>query len=133
MDNFDLLGPLPVVRVAEGEVCYRFDGDQRDWYLAGWADEGVAATKPEFGHYQSNLALRIGNALKQSPRDVATRLIENLQVDDLCEKPSIAGPGFINLTLLPSTLAKAVNEPESFTSNGQRVVVDYSQPNVAKP
>ncbi|MER7246057.1 arginine--tRNA ligase [Kribbella sp. NPDC000426] len=91
-----------------------------------------AATKPEFGHYQSNLALRIGNALKQPPREVAARLIGELQVDDLCENPSIAGPGFINLTLLPSTLAKAVNEPESFTSNGQRVVVDYSQPNVAK-
>src|SRR5690242_18635440 len=91
-----------------------------------------AATKPEFGHYQSNLALRIGNSLKQPPREVAARLLQELNLDDLCEQPTIAGPGFINLTLLPSTLAKAVNEPESFTSNGQRVVVDYSQPNVAK-
>ncbi|TDO59704.1 arginyl-tRNA synthetase [Kribbella sp. VKM Ac-2571] len=91
-----------------------------------------SSTKPEFGHYQSNLALRIGNALGQSPRDVAARLVASLQVEDLCEKPSIAGPGFINLTLLPQTLAKAVNEPESFASKGQRVVVDYSQPNVAK-
>jgi arginyl-tRNA synthetase len=91
-----------------------------------------AATKPEFGHYQSNLALRLGNALGQPPRAVAARLVEALQVDDLCEKPSIAGPGFINLTLLPATLAKAVNQPQSFGSNGLRVVVDYSQPNVAK-
>nr|WP_134122688.1 arginine--tRNA ligase [Kribbella kalugense] len=91
-----------------------------------------AATKPEFGHYQSNLALRLGNALGQPPRDIAARLVDALQVDDLCEKPSIAGPGFINLTLLPATLAKAVNEPQSFSSNGLRVVVDYSQPNVAK-
>jgi arginyl-tRNA synthetase len=91
-----------------------------------------AATKPEFGHYQSNLALRLGNVLGQPPRAVAARLVEALQVDDLCETPSIAGPGFINLTLLPATLAKAVNEPQSFSSNGLRVVVDYSQPNVAK-
>ncbi|MFI5692067.1 arginine--tRNA ligase [Kribbella sp. NPDC051586] len=91
-----------------------------------------AATKPEFGHYQSNLALRIGNALKQPPREVAARLLEDLHVSDLCEQPSVAGPGFINLTLLPQTLAKAVNEPETFARNGQRVVVDYSQPNVAK-
>ncbi|MGW6196079.1 arginine--tRNA ligase [Kribbella sp. NPDC055110] len=91
-----------------------------------------SSTKPEFGHYQSNLALRIGNALGLPPREVAARLVGALQLEDLCEKPSIAGPGFINLTLLPSTLAKAVNEPESFTGNGQRVVVDYSQPNVAK-
>ncbi|MFD7153853.1 arginine--tRNA ligase [Kribbella sp. NPDC059898] len=91
-----------------------------------------SSTKPEFGHYQTNLALRIGNELKQPPREVAARLVDALQLDDLCEEPEIAGPGFINLTLLPRTLAKAVNEPETFSSNGQRVVVDYSQPNVAK-
>jgi arginyl-tRNA synthetase len=44
----------------------------------------------------------------------------------------VAGPGFINLTLLPSTIAAAVNEPQTFPSRHQRVVVDYSQPNVAK-
>jgi arginyl-tRNA synthetase len=91
-----------------------------------------SATKPGFGHYQSNLALRIGNAEGLPPREVAARLVAELQLDDLCETPQIAGPGFINLTLLPKTLAKAVNEPATFGRNGQRVVVDYSQPNVAK-
>ena len=91
-----------------------------------------SATKPEFGHYQSNVALRIGNALGLPPRSVAERLIAELQLDDLCWPPQIAGPGFINLTLLPETLAKAVNEPGTFGRNGRRVVVDYSQPNVAK-
>ncbi|TCC19538.1 arginine--tRNA ligase [Kribbella speibonae] len=91
-----------------------------------------AATKPEFGHYQSNLALRIGNAVGQPPRAVAARLVESLQLDDLCETPEIAGPGFINLTLLPQTLATAVNSPETLAGKGRRVVVDYSQPNVAK-
>jgi arginyl-tRNA synthetase len=91
-----------------------------------------SATKPEFGHYQSNLALRLGNLLQQPPRDVAARLVEALDLADLCETPSIAGPGFINLTLLPSTLAAAVNQPETFKTRGERVVVDYSQPNVAK-
>ncbi|MFI6678432.1 arginine--tRNA ligase [Kribbella sp. NPDC050470] len=91
-----------------------------------------SATKPEFGHYQSNLALRLGNALGQPPRAVAVRLVEALDVADLCETPSIAGPGFINLTLNQSTLAAAVNQPQAFTPRNQRVVVDYSQPNVAK-
>ncbi|MEU4288950.1 arginine--tRNA ligase [Kribbella sp. NPDC026596] len=91
-----------------------------------------SATKPEFGHYQSNLALRLGNALGLSPRAVAERLVAELRIGDLCEKPAIAGPGFINLTLLPSTLAAAVNQPQTFQTRGERVVVDYSQPNVAK-
>lgn len=91
-----------------------------------------AATKPEFGHYQSNLALRIGNAEGLPPRQVAARLVEAAELDDLCARPEIAGPGFINLTLLPQTLATAVNSPETFAGKGRRVVVDYSQPNVAK-
>ena len=91
-----------------------------------------SATKPEFGHYQSNLALRLGNLLSLPPRQVATRLVAELHLDDLCYPAQIAGPGFINLTLLPSTLAAAVNQPETFASRGERVVVDYSQPNVAK-
>ncbi|TCO47615.1 arginyl-tRNA synthetase [Kribbella antiqua] len=90
-----------------------------------------AATKPEFGHYQSNLALRIANTLGRPPREVAVRLVDALSLDDLCDL-QIAGPGFINLTLLPSTLAAAVNQPVSFNPTGKRVVVDYSQPNVAK-
>ncbi|HET6987725.1 MAG TPA: arginine--tRNA ligase [Kribbella sp.] len=91
-----------------------------------------SATKPEFGHYQSNLALRLGNLLHEPPRDVAARLIEALDIDDLCEAPAIAGPGFINLTLRAETLAAAVNQPTTFGPRNQRVVVDYSQPNVAK-
>jgi arginyl-tRNA synthetase len=91
-----------------------------------------SATKPEFGHYQTNLALRLGNSLGLPPREVAARLVEALDLADLCERPEIAGPGFINLTLLPSTLAAAVNEPQRFRKRDERVVVDYSQPNVAK-
>ncbi|WP_433164903.1 arginine--tRNA ligase [Kribbella sp. CA-247076] len=91
-----------------------------------------SATKPEFGHYQSNLALRLANALGRPPREVAARLVDVLEIADLCEPAEIAGPGFVNLRLRASTLAAAVNEPRTFTSRHQRVVVDYSQPNVAK-
>ena len=91
-----------------------------------------AATKPEFGHFQTNLALRVAHSLGQPPREVAARLVAALELADLCEPPSIAGPGFVNLTLHPSVLAAIVNEPVSFASRGERVVIDYSQPNVAK-
>ena len=43
-----------------------------------------SSTKPEFGHYQSNLALRLGNLLSLPPRQVATRLVAELHLDDLC-------------------------------------------------
>lgn len=91
-----------------------------------------AATKPEFGHFQTNLALRLAKALGQSPRAVAEQLVAALDLTGVCEPPEIAGPGFVNLTLLPSVLAAGVNEPATFAPRGERVVVDYSQPNVAK-
>src|SRR5262245_48642184 len=78
-----------------------------------------SATRPEFGHYQTNLALRLANALGRPPREIAARLVAELQVDDLCEPPQIAGPGFVNLTLRAETLAAAVNEPETFAPRGE--------------
>lgn len=94
------------------------------------------ATRPEFGHFQSNLPLRLGQALGRTPRAVAADLVAHLDLDDLCAPPEIAGPGFVNLTLLPATLAAGVNDllqhRDRFPDRGQRVVVDYSQPNVAK-
>ncbi|GAA1591213.1 arginine--tRNA ligase [Kribbella sancticallisti] len=90
------------------------------------------ATKPEFGHFQTNLPLRMAGSLGQPPRAIAEQLVAALDLTGLCEPASIAGPGFINLTLLPETLAAGVNEPIVFAPRGERVVVDYSQPNVAK-
>jgi arginyl-tRNA synthetase len=91
-----------------------------------------AATRPEFGHFQTNLALRLANSLGQPPRGIAQQLVAALDLTGVCEPAQIAGPGFINLTLLPSALAAGVNEPVTFVPRGERAVVDYSQPNVAK-
>ncbi|WP_328989145.1 arginine--tRNA ligase [Kribbella sp. NBC_01245] len=90
------------------------------------------ATKPEFGHFQTNLALRLAKPLGLAPPAIAATLVEHLVVDDLCVPPTIAGPGFVNLELRTDVLAAAVNSPAAFAPRGERVVVDYSQPNVAK-
>ncbi len=97
------------------------------------------ATKPQFGHFQSNVALRLAKAEGRKPRDVAADIVAALQIDDLCETPEIAGPGFINFRLKSSVLAQAVttlladpNTGLDITDDPQIVVIDYSSPNVAK-
>ncbi|MEV6287263.1 arginine--tRNA ligase [Kribbella sp. NPDC051770] len=91
-----------------------------------------AATKPEFGHFQTSLALRLAKQLQRSPREIAEQLVAQVDVSDL-GRLEIARPGFVNITLLPETLAAGVNDLEkSEPGSGKRVVVDYSQPNVAK-
>lgn len=59
----------------------------------------TASTKPEFGDYQCNAAMSIAKTLKSKPRDVATKLCDELKatLGDAFEEPEIAGPGFLNL------------------------------------
>ena len=95
---------------------------------------------PKFGDYQANCAMPLGKRLSQSPRDVAAKIIENLAVEDLCETPEIAGPGFINLKLREDWLTGALEAARGDERLGvpqahdpRTYVIDYSAPNVAKP
>ena len=101
------------------------------------------ASKPEFGDFQANGALPLAKPLKQSPRQIAMAIVEQLQTDpsftDLCLEPQIAGPGFINLTIRPECLAAEVSarlgDPRlgvPAVQNDAAVVVDFSSPNIAK-
>ena len=97
------------------------------------------ATKPQFGHFQSNVALRLANAEGRRPRDVATEIVAKLEVADLCEPPEVAGPGFLNFRLRTDVLASAVTDQLADPNVGlvpadhsETVVIDYSAPNVAK-
>ncbi len=97
------------------------------------------ATKPQFGHFQSNVALRLAKSEGKPPREVAARIVEQADVADLCEPLEIAGPGFINIRVRSEVLARVatevLDEPRAgvnATETPQRVVIDYSAPNVAK-
>jgi arginyl-tRNA synthetase len=107
--------------------------------VAGIDPELRPATRPQFGHYQSNVALRLANSEGKPPREIAARIVATLEIADLCEPPEIAGPGFINFRLKTEVLAQAITDqladpyvgvPQ--TANPQVVVIDYSSPNVAK-
>jgi arginyl-tRNA synthetase len=107
--------------------------------VAGIDPELRPATKPQFGHFQSNVALRLAKSEGRPPREVAAGIVERLHLDDLCETPDIAGPGFLNFRLKSSVLAAAATAQLADPAAGieaaaepQVVVVDYSAPNVAK-
>ncbi len=112
---------------------------QRIQAVVGVDPELRPATKPQFGHFQCNVALRLGRSEGRAPREVAQRIVDQLDLADLCEPLEIAGPGFINIRLRESTLAAAAtrlladeHEGIEVTDAPQRVVIDYSSPNVAK-
>lgn len=99
----------------------------------------VPASNPKFGDYQSNAALGLSKKLGQPPRAIAEKIVQNLDVLDICELPQIAGPGFINFTLKSVYLEAQLNAIQADSRLGvspvkhpQRVVVDFSSPNIAK-
>lgn len=99
----------------------------------------VPASNPKFGDYQSNIALSLAKPLGKSPRVVAEILVAQLDLAELCEPPTIAGPGFINLTLQPNYLRSQLELMQASdrlgiapTPTPQRVIVDFSSPNIAK-
>ena len=93
------------------------------------------ATKVEFGDLQISAALQLAKPLSQKPRDLAQVIAEALATDEAVAKTEVAGPGFVNVTLKDAWLqthARDASGPRAVGS-GQRVVIDYSSPNVAKP
>ena len=95
---------------------------------------------PQFGDYQANCAMPLGKQLGESPREVASRIVAALDLQNMCHQIEIAGPGFINLTLrqdfLADQIAAALGDERIgiFQCDVSRsYVIDFSAPNVAKP
>ena len=73
------------------------------------ADPDVRETgDPRFGDYQINGVLPLAKTLRDNPRALAAKVLEALELDEMCEPPEIAGPGFINLRLRPQWVASQV-------------------------
>jgi arginyl-tRNA synthetase len=108
-------------------------------YGPDYADADPLIRPSSFGDLQSNAALPLAKKLGRAPRDIAAEIVGRLDVDDVCEPPTVSGPGFINLTLRPQWIADEATAVLSDPRLGvpaaaapQTVVVDYSSPNIAK-
>lgn len=95
--------------------------------------------RSERADFQADLAMGLAKALKRPPRQVAEAVVAAADLGDICERVEIAGPGFINLTVKTAFLEQALAGVARDERLGvplaavkERVVVDYSAPNVAK-
>ena len=116
--------------------------------LQGNLDESqldlTLSTQEKFGHYQFNGAMKLSKRLSSAPRVIASAIKEKVDLVDnhgncVIADLTIAGPGFINITVHPDFLsAKAIEmlrDDNLFCSQSdslQRVVIDFSSPNIAK-
>ena len=97
------------------------------------------SAKPEFGDLQINGAMGAAKRLGANPRELAQKILDNLDLGHACARMEIAGPGFINLFLADDWLSSFAQSTSESTCLGverheepDTVVADYSSPNLAK-
>ena len=101
----------------------------------------ITASRPEFGDYQANGIMAIAKQMKTNPRELAGRVVVELETvnEPLVASFEIAGPGFININLDSKALCDRANlirqqKYPLITAAEQpaTIVIDYSSPNLAK-
>ena len=118
------------------EITARFQHALGVAFGPEYADVDPVIRPSQFADFQANVALALAKRLGSNPREVASRLVEALDVDDLARSVEISGPGFVNVTLAPEWLASQVGALDARLGvplqERQVVPIDYSAPNVAK-
>jgi arginyl-tRNA synthetase len=112
-----------------------------------FAEAGLAASygrvtpsdRPDLADFQCNGALAAAKAAGRKPRDIAEDVAGRLRGDPRLTAVSLAGPGFINLTVSDAALsarARAIATDPRLGAGAvavrRRILVDYGGPNVAK-
>lgn len=94
-----------------------------------------------YGDYATNAALMAAKTFNKDPRKLADELARNIKnFLGEAERVEVAGPGFINITLSRDAIAFVIAEADAqgpmwgkgSESVGQRVMVEYSNPNTFK-
>jgi len=96
---------------------------------------------PTHGDYASSIAMKLTKVAGRPPREIADEIIKLLPATDYIEKTEIAGPGFINFHLSLPHLVRELEQINALKSDygkvamgrDKKVVIEYSQPNIAKP
>ncbi len=93
------------------------------------------------GDFTTNIALKVASKWGVPPREASATILKALQasvwVGKTFTKCEAAGPGFINFWVRDELWLKSLTElmkPAARQAlRGQRVIVEYSSPNIAKP
>lgn len=98
--------------------------------------------EPVFGHFSTNVAMRLAKAQGKKPMELATELAEKVKAaapEGLFEKVEAAAPGFVNFCMskvaVQEEFAKIAKEKDFGTNKslaGKTVMVEFTDPNPFK-
>jgi arginyl-tRNA synthetase len=90
------------------------------------------------GDMATSIALQLAKKLGKSPKEIAQVIADGLGGSPLVEKAEVAGAGYVNVWLTPEALLKQLEQARTWqsikkTRKEDPVIVEFSQPNIAKP
>jgi arginyl-tRNA synthetase len=96
--------------------------------------------RPDLAQFQCNGAMAAAKIAKQAPRQIAEKIVSHLEKDQRFGEITLAGPGFINLSMSDTFLEGVMAEIAADARFGvaaaqdpQTYMLDFGGPNVAKP
>lgn len=93
----------------------------------------ISRPEPQFGDFASNIALQLGKKLGRNPREIAEEIATTLQELPGIKSATIAGPGFINITLTDELLISLATNPKSQIQHPKStIVIETNNPNPFK-
>ncbi len=95
----------------------------------------------KMGDWSTNVAMVLAAEKKQNPREIAEKIIEELKKDKDIKKAEVAGPGFVNITLVEEVYYKKLSEVlkkrDQFgkveQGHGKKISIDYVSANPTGP
>ena len=96
--------------------------------------------RPDLCQFQCNGALAAAKEARINPRQFAQKVLDEIKEKEIFKETSLAGPGFINITLTDSYLIQFIEKIKADSKLGcyevddkATVLIDFGGPNVAKP
>ena len=77
---------------------------------------------PKFGDFATNVALQLAKPLGKNPREIAEAIAEELRGHEELGEVSVAGLGFINVTLSDQAVLESLKVRPATNRSGQKVV-----------
>ncbi len=95
----------------------------------------------KMGDWSTNVAMILASEKKQKPREIAEKIAIELKNDQDIKNAEIAGPGFINITLIESIyyemLEEVLEKADQFgrveQGHGKKISIDYVSANPTGP
>lgn len=95
-------------------------------------DPQLQRPEGQFGDFTTNVGFRLAGKLGKKPAWIAEEISSKLSANENIKEASVAGAGFINITLNDKALIELIRKSVSHPLKNKTILVEFSDPNPFK-